>query len=102
MITPFILQPERYELTFDFRKDVQYVVDQMICLGVFHEESIHFLVSEIKQIINIYKAEAYDGHVYRKIEKFQFFIQILNYGVNFQFVVMLRFNGLETSIYRKL
>jgi hypothetical protein len=101
MIVPFIIQhPEPRALSFDPPTDIENLIKDFLSGGrVFHEDDLQFISYQIQTLINHYKQEAYDARVYDDVNKIKYFIRVLNYGVNFNFIVMVLHNFKQYNIY---
>ena len=86
-----ITPPKPRELSFNPIEDVQHLIDTFIAGDrVFIEKNVRLISYEIKRLFDQYKMEANNEVEYRDACMLQHFIRVLNYGVPFKFVVMIK------------
>ena len=86
-----IEQPKPRELSFNPVDDVQYFIDSFFAgTRVFRDDDVREISYQITRLFDLYKMEAEDEITYRDACMLQHFIRVLNYGVLFKFVVMIK------------
>jgi hypothetical protein len=93
-VAMLITRPKLKELSFNPVEDVQHLIDSFIPENrIFREDDVKIISNEITRIFEYYEREATDDITFREASMLQHFIRILNYGVLFKFVVMIKLSN---------
>lgn len=86
-----IESPKPRELSFNPVEDVTRLIETFLAGNRIHrEDDVKFISHEISRIFDFYKMDATNEIDYIDACTLQHFIRILNYGILFKFVVMVK------------
>lgn len=86
-----IERPKERELSFNPVEDVTHLVKSFLVGNRIHrEDDVRFISHQISRIFDFYKISATNEIDYIDACRLQHFIRVLNYGILFKFVVMIK------------
>lgn len=86
-----IERPKPRELSYNPVEDVRHLVETFFAGNRIHRnDDVNLISYEIGRLFNHFKIEANNEIDYREACMIQYFIRVLNYGVLFKFVVMIK------------
>jgi hypothetical protein len=96
----YVDAPRQRELSADLIENIEYFIKtEMYSSKIFHEDDMHHLTYYIRRTLDVLLT---DGLIdIRRRDEFKFFIKILSYGSDFNFVVMVIDYDHQYNIFNK-